>query len=494
MKDSKFTFKSFLFASLLLFSLNSCTSEEEFDKGTNEQQVMSLTINANIGGVNATQSTRTTQNGTDDENQIEKLRAIVFKVENGVLTEQLANEFFYRENLQDITIKFRKSPLIRVLLIANERDNWNLNNNNQSAEEIKNAIVTYKAEDLKESKPFVMFAESSNLAGQNDLQQTLSLKRNLARVDLSLNCTFKNIEGMGDAQLKLLTARIYRMASISGLGNKFSSLDLGKDFIDGTTVDFIEGENYQTIKTDDQPSGFYLGKTGEGKDHITFYVPEYQVTDINAYTYIYITGEYITKETNPKTIKVAYTIPVGAYDGYKNINDETVLTKEELQIDRNNLYRMKGAIKSVKQINDIHVDVLPWNKENVSGSINKPEPSKLNVSDLTVKLGTSNEIISIQFWTDLLSENDLRVLPNLTLKKAGTEAKVNDIFVNLADEEGTTSRPGNLLFENTSEVKGIWGHLKLQFQPGVTLDETYIITLAAGSLRRTIEVTAITNN
>lgn len=494
MKDYKFTFKSFLFASLLLFSLNSCTSEEEFDKGTNEQQVMSLTINTNIGGVSATRTTRETQTGTDNENQIKNLRAIVFKVENGIPTQQLANEYYFGENLQDITIKFMKSPLIRVFLIANERNSWNLDNKNMSAEDIKNSIITYRAEDLKDSEPFVMYAESGNLAGQNDLQQTLSLTRNLARVDLSLNCTFKNIEGMGDAELKLLSARIYRMAAISGLGNKYSSLDLSKDFIDGTIVDFIEGENYQTTKVNNQPSGFYLGKAGEGKDHITFYVPEYQLTDINAYTYIYITGEYTTKEVNPKTIKVAYSIPVGAYDGYKNINDETLLTKEELQIDRNNLYRMKGTIKSVKQINDIHVDVLPWNKENVGGSINIPEPSKLNVSDLAVKLGTNNETISIQFWTDILSEDDLRVLPNLTLKKNGIEAKVNDIFVNLADEEGATSRPANLLFENTPEVKGIWGHLKLQFRAGVTADETYIITLAAGSLRRTIEVTAITNN
>lgn len=471
MKDYKLKIKSLLLVSLLFLGMNSCSEEVAFEDVADGQEV-SLMLTTRASG------SETTDNGTSDENSIQTLRAIVFEVSGSTYIRQVANQT-YRNNPKTIEISYKKCDNVRVLLIANEKTEWNLNNTAMSADAIKDIQVSYGSwkETVDIKTPIIMFGESETLTGRTNTSTAVQLLRNLARVDLNISCNFQEVDKLENGKLTLRTARIERMAPTTGL-TKMIDVDIDDNFLTGTELVFTEGGNFQTTN-----DGFTT--LGNGNDNsVTFYVPEYNIKNAKAYSYIYITGAF-TPNGSQEEIKVAYTIPIGG-----GITTDKVVAEnfdlEDVLIERNNLYKLKATIKSIQQINEINVDVLPWTDKDINGSIETPKPAKLNVSNLYPTVAISGqEKILVQFWSDQ-SQESIRVLPQGTVKGTSETFNVNDIFVSLADTD--TSRATNLTFESGTQ----WGRLTLTFiSNNVMAGKTYIITLAAGPLQRTIEVTAV---
>lgn len=471
MKDSKLKTNILLLLVLLLLGLSGCSEEASYEDTTDEQTHITI-------------STRNLANdlqiGTSDESTIQTLRAIVFEVKGSTYIEQIANKL-YTNNVEFIKIEYKKCDYVRVLLIANERNEWDLGDKQLSAEQIKNIAVSYgSSKEVVDIKtPIIMFGESEEaLTGRTPTSTTIQLVRNLARVDLNISCDFQAISSqLANGKLTLKTARIERMAATTGL-EKMINVDINDNFLTGKELKFDESNFLIT------ESGFTT--IGNGADNsVTFYIPEYNIKDVKAYSYIYITGEF-TPKNSVEAIKVAYTIPIGG-----NITTDKILGNEnftisDLLVERNFLYKMKAKITSIQQINEINVDVLPWTDKNINGDIETPKPAKLNISNLYPIVDVAgNEKTLVQFWSDQPQES-IRVLQQGTIKSTTETFKVNDIFVDLADSDGL--RASQLTFEPETQ----WGRLSLTFIPRKAVTgETYVITLAAGTLRRTIEVTAI---
>lgn len=469
MKHSRFISRSFLNAFLFLLTLSSCNQELLISKeGTDEQQEMSLVISTRIGDAG-------TLEGTVYENKINSLRVIVFegkqRADGGYeLTEQVANEYYSADLTNKITIKFPKCDWVQVFLVANERNEWNLTNRTKSADEIEEYLVDYSMSELSAPHHFLMFTKSNVLTGRSDETGiSLSLVRNLARVDLNLSCTFAEVTDLvSGGRLELSVARIHRMASVSGLGTPIS-IDISKDFLEGEEVLLTEGDNYHTQTSGD-------GSITGFNSNITFYVPEYKIEDSQEYTYIYVMGNY--HRPDGSSVKVAYTIPIGGGITSDKINNNK-FNLEDVMIERNTLYRLNGTFKSLKQISDIYASILPWTDENTSGSINKPIPAQLNVSDISPALGI-NEQIFIQFWSDQ-ALGDIRVLPRVATSE-GEEFDIDEIFTDLTP----------IFVMNELDQWTRWGRLSLAFKAGVAkVNTVYKFTLVAGSLQREISVTAL---
>lgn len=469
MKHSRFISQSFLQAFLLLLTLSSCSQDLLApEEDANEQQEMSLVISTRMGDAG-------TLEGTAPENKVTSLRAIVFEGQQRAdgsyqLTEQVANEYYSTDLTNRITIKFPKCDWVQVFLIANERNEWNLASKTKGADEIEQYLVSYTVSELAAPHQFLMFTKSNILTGRsNETGIALSLVRNLARVDLSLSCTFAEMTDLAPGgKLELSVARIYRMASASGLGAPVS-VDISKDFLDGDEVLFTEGGNYHT-----HTSGG--GDVTGFNSSISFYVPEYQIVDSQEYTYIYVMGNY--HRPDGSSVKVAYTVPIGGGITTEKINSNK-FGLADVTIERNTLYRLNGTFKSLKHISDIYASVLPWTEANIDGSINKPISAKLNVSDINPTLRI-NEQISIQFWSDQALA-DIRVLPRVTTSE-GEEFDINEIFTDLTP----------IFVMNELDEWTRWGRLSLAFRAGMAkVNTVYKFTLVAGSLQRVISVTAM---
>ena len=474
MKKRKFILKSLLLTLAVLTGMSSCTKESYFDEGvTDEQQTSTLTIN--------TRGIGDKENGTAEENAIGSLRAIIYKVNesNGIViyAEQLANEY-YTTNPGTIKIKITKQDQVRVFLIANERSEWGLNSF-KSAETIKKQSIEYG--DPKKyttiTTPIIMFGESTTISAKADNSTTVSLERNIARVDFYLRAKFSEVTGLSDGTITLKGISIQRMAHTSGLGTPQKGLDLGNDFLTGTELILKEGVNYTTTA-----DGFSLGANGQ--DYVSFYIPECYITDTKLYTYLYVTGEY--KKGN-LTTKVAYNVPIGEGITSEKLTNPDKFKPEDLHILRNSIYEMKGVIKSIQQINEVYVDVKAWKEKEVDGSIDTPKPSQLNVSDLYPTLEVATDTTLVQFWSNQTAEK-INVLPTGKTKNSNETFNINDIFVSLA-KDASTPMPKNIQYNING---GEWGHLLLSFREGkAIIGKTYIITLEAGTLRRTIEIKAV---
>lgn len=455
---------------ILSVCLSACTKESEIP--TQDEQKTTFTLYTRAGN--------SQKSGETDEDAINTVRAIVFEVneyDNTInYTRQVANQLF--RSGDPIKLSFDKCDNVRVLLIANEKSEWNLANRNKTATEIKEINIIYGdfKEDVEISSPFFMFCESNTLSGQTDNNVSLQLIRNIARIDLSLTCKASDVTGLNGGTLKLTGLRIERMAPEAGLGISYTGISQSapEDYLTSKTLELIEGINYFPTYNDDKT---FSGFTTNG---ISFYVTEHYVTNKDLYTYISIFGTY-TSQGSTGSFPVEYTLPIGSDITQKKI-EENLLTPSELTLMRNNLYEMKASFKNLQKVSEVYVNVKPWDTNDVNGSIHEGK-YYLNVSDIDPTLSYANDTVLIQFWSNLPASS-IRVLP--TTKENGSTLPTNNLFISLAKENGVEN-PTNIEFVENNN----WGRLRLVFNQGAAEPgKTYEITLAAGYLERTINIKA----
>lgn len=478
MKNRKHYSITFLLIGLLFISMNGCTAVELDNKQENDPQEVSLVLTPQSG------ASSTRSEVSDD--YVGTLRVIVFEVtgndNNLTYVRQIQNEIHTGASSQ-VKVGFKKCDKVRVFLIANERSEWKLDDSSKSAQDLKDFTVSYGALDNQNidiAAPLSMFGESQTMSGQVDGNTSIELVRNVARIDLTLTCKASEIASavtgfkLGD-ELKINTVRIAGMAPDAGLVNAKKNPGFAPDSYLTSVKKDVTG-----YKITYDGSQNFSGFTIEG---VNFYVPEHYVTNPNYHTYIIISGEYVPKGS-PNRIPVEYTLPVGRLITQNKVDSNT-LTASDLTLERNWAYEMNASFKSLQQINVVYAKVKEWEEKPVDGSINDGQ-FYLNISDLSPNVNLNGTSTLVQFWSNLPAEK-IQVLPIGKIKETGKSFNVNDIFVSLTGENAA-----NLIIKGDASKGEQWGHLSLMFQPNsnATIGKTYVITLAAGGIERTIDVLA----
>lgn len=480
MKNRKYNSIALLLIAMLFISMSGCVSVELDDRQGYNSQDVSLVLTTQSGA-------SSTRSDVKSDKYVGSLRVIVFEVTNtgGSLTyvRQIQNEF-HSEATNQIKVEFKKCDLVRVFLIANENPDWKLGDSSKSAQELKDFTVSYATLDnlnVDIATPLSMFGESHTLSGQSNGSATIELERNVARVDLTLACKASDLANTigfkPGGELKINSVRIAGMAPNTGLANAKKNPGFASDSYLTSVKQDVSG--YKVIN---DPNGNFSEFTITG---ISFYVPEHYVTNTKYHTYITILGEYIPSK-GAKGIPVEYTLPVGYVITQEKV-DANSFVPSDLKLERNHVYEMSASFKSLQQISEMCVAVKEWEEKEVDGSISKDEIYKLNISDLKPTLGTEDtKSVAVQFWSNV-APDQIKVDAKGYIKDSEETFTVNDIFVSLAGEGAA-----NLTIIGDAKKGEQWGHLQLMFQSDkAEIGKTYVITLTAGVLKRTIEVTAI---
>ena len=444
---------------LLLITLTSCSGTEEYEEKINAKNTIDLLL--------STRTSSNTESEVSNESTIRTLRVIVYPIVSEINNQitygnQVLNQLINLPSSKQFKLTIEKGNPVRVLVIANEDNSWSLDNTQLTAEQLKQTTIQYKNGLI--SSPFTMFCESRTFSATKDENEVLKMVRNIARVDVTLKCD--DTTPFHGGTLTLTNAHIERMASISGLGEEITNLT---SLIDENQYLASSTINFQYTP---QSDGTFTTNT------LTFYVPEHIVNDTQLYTYLAVSGVYQPANGNP--VPVAYQIPIG-YEITTDKLENNNFTKEDLIINRNHHYIMNGRIKNLQQIKEITVEVADWRNEDVNGSIGETT-YKLNVLELKTDLEIGSETL-VQFWSNL-PQNQISVLAQCT-DENGNIFSTNDIFTSLSGKNAQ-----NLEFIGKEEQGENWGHLRLRFKDeNIKTGKIYTITLTAGVLQRTIQVT-----
>lgn len=484
---------SCIIALILLLGLNSCASEMIQEESSPN---VTLMLNTNLNSLGYMQTSEV------NESSIKTLRVLVYEAfgsgetvvyGNRIGTSSLTNNLPGGEN-PVLKVEFKKCNQAAAFLIANEDPSWNLATEFIPAQQLKELAVTYGS---TVSAPFKMYEETGLFSGQSDASRTVSLIRNVARIDVELTCKAAEMTNLAaGGKLQLTQARILNMPKKSQLGQAINNYTNDKGgYVDGIVIPFVENDNYRTDYKDGVFDGFTTLNNDKEAGSLTFYVPEHFVKEIDTYTYMTIEGKYYPQGSG-KAINVVYTLPIGNTITTNKINGTESFSPADLTIERNVQYLMKAKISKIEQISDVVVSVQEWIPDPVSGDIEDKKIS-LNVSSIKTSIAqNAPDATLIQFWSNQPNEQ-VRILASGNMTPAGSTSNesfdVNTVFENLADTEGQTQRPANLWFNDTAATDQqykSWGHvaLKLNDNAVVSIGTIYTITLAAGSLHRTIKI------
>lgn len=374
---------------------------------------------------------------------------------------------------------------IRIALVANEAAALN---GSYTLDRLKGSVVNYygmyeesgslniriDGQSSTSNRGYIpMYAESGllthaewNSAGGKTVD--MWLVRTLAKVELQLNKEAGGITNLepGD-KLTISSASIIFVPEYSYLGN--------------------EGLPYDNAPVNTSQQSFSPAleiTSGSGvlsSDVLSFYVPEHLLSDLTfdagKYTYLRINAAFYSDQTKETTNSV-YKIPIG-----NGVTTTSVagLSKADLSVTRNTVYRVKARVKSIGQLEvfQIKVEIKPWEKtEDVDGDI---DGAWLNVTSTYVEM--SQKVVRVYFWSNQ---------PALTLGSVGQVAgggdfTVNDVFLNLS--------PGDhfkVFAEGDPGYAAYNGYMDLEFANAALYrtNETYTLLMKAGGLKRSFTVVA----
>lgn len=460
-------------------------------------------------------STQVAQVGTDIENDIHTIRIILF-AEDG--KSVIDNKLYVTTNATNgipnatytyfakVGDEYRISELrskisMQIMVIANELSSMNdvktlegarntvVDFANKYADNNGNLNISIGTTQSSTNLGYIPMYVESGLLTHSEWDASNGKPVNLPLVRLLAKVTVKLQEGIrsqlkSDEKVEIQSASII---NVPRQGNWYPQEPQIPDQISTATQNFSEASSSSPFVVDGSAP-----HAGNETNELTFYIPENIIRqtlyDNQRYTYVQINAQYTSGTTSP--IKSIYKIPLG--NGVHKLtgvteNDIKKLSREDLILSRNTWYKVYAGITTygTLEIQEIQVKLNDWDGTpiEINGDMDIP---LLNISTKDVKM--SADMVDVHFWTNQAAPT---IAEKCTIKKNGTttEEEVNNVFEGLYG----TNAPNFSLHEDgvNSDYYPYNGYIRLKLlnQSAYDEDATYTITMQAGKLSRTIEVT-----
>ena len=297
---------------------------------------------------------------------------------------------------------------------------------------------------------------------------TLDLVRTLAKVTLQIT----GFDVSGDPLATNGTISI----------NSVSVMRVSQSELLGVPSEYEGGFVNTAIQKFDIP----VTSTNTSSNQLTFYIPEYIVSEANKddglYSYLQLNAVY-KANTDGKESVSTYKILLG--NGMKDIyskgtpvlNLDAVIagcTKEDLTVSRNKSYNydVKVSTTGALAVMKVLVGITDWTEQNINGDIDRPCLSLSRISwtyDYAI-----TEKNRIYFWTNV---KDLTFEPIVKHSSQG-DLSIDDVF----------SKHEITLFKNNDLTYPYNGYIDFVAKNNMTAGDVIVATINAGGLKRNISI------
>ncbi|MEG0808377.1 MAG: hypothetical protein RR410_08510 [Alistipes sp.] len=401
------------------------------------------------------------------EDEISRVRMILFSCDaSGVVKELIAN----RLNTGTATFTQRVSVgYVRIILIANELDSWNLQTVTSPAQ--LNALQFANELAATRTPPFSMYSDSVVAVSDTSYNFTIQLMRTVAKVTLDLRCGYAALPekiSLQSVTLRSLPKISYLVAQpYNGASGFFASTAVALDLNSGNII-----YTQDSLKT----------KAGG----LSFYIPEHQVVSTINYTYL----DILAVHTDDPTRTFSYRIPIGDGAGKLYATPPTALvnlTAQELSVNRNRHYRISANIKGTDMLDlATKITVGDWTVDNSTNGY--LVPAYMNCSVIAATINTLKSV-RIYFWTNM---STAYIATKIYVHRAGgvVQATTEGLYVGLISGAGVNSGP-NFNFNPTTGLGYVDFQIKSSHTPPLQRNDVLFTTLYAGSTFRYLQLTYI---